>query len=171
MQRKNIMFKLSSKETSTGTVWDHKGKTELLQILISHGDGVIHGLQFVYVENGNLVASECLGGSDHGRKFNTVTLNYPDEFLTSISGSCTFGYRSCVSSITFGTNQVSHGPFGKPEKDDIEFNFQMGKYRLFGGFHGTTTSNRYLESIGVYVKPIASLSDLNSAGIVQTARK
>ncbi|KAL7220811.1 hypothetical protein ACSBR2_013662 [Camellia fascicularis] len=104
-------------------------------------DDAIKFLQFVYVEYGSLVLSEPLIGCVPGSNFNMVTLNYPDEFLTSISGSCTFGYRSCVSSITFGTNQGSHGPFGKPEKDDIEFNFQMGKYRLFGGFHGTTTSN------------------------------
>ncbi|KAL7252187.1 hypothetical protein ACSBR1_013937 [Camellia fascicularis] len=99
-----------------------------------------------------------------------VTLNYPDEFLTSISGSSTTGYTNRVSSITFGTNQGSHGPFGKPGKDDMEFNFQLGKYRPFGGFHGSTTIDGYLESIGVYVKPIASLSDLNSAGKVKKER-
>ncbi|KAI8011051.1 Inactive protein RESTRICTED TEV MOVEMENT 1 [Camellia lanceoleosa] len=161
------MFKLSSNKRPTGKVWDHKGKTELLQIFISHDGGLINCLQFLYVENGNLVVSERLGGSDHGRNFNTVTLNYPDEFLTSISGSSTTGYTNGVSSITFGTNQGSHGPFGKPGKDDMEFNFQLGKYRPFGGFHGSTTSDGYLESIGVYVKPIASLSDLNSAGKVK----
>ncbi|KAL7220800.1 hypothetical protein ACSBR2_013651 [Camellia fascicularis] len=85
------------------------------------------------------------------------------EFLTSISGSChpekflTNDYQLVedlvLTSITFGTNQGSYGPFGEPGEYDTKFNFQMGQDRPFGGFHGST-KHGLLESIGVYVKPL-----------------
>ncbi|CAL5337957.1 unnamed protein product [Camellia sinensis] len=174
------MFKLGSQPNPDGEVWDHKGKTELVQIFISYGSK-INFLQYLHVENGTLVLSERLGGSDNGNNFNTVRLNYPDEFLTSISGSYLFtpkkksgSYHTeqffygfdeedhVMTSITFGTNQGSHGPFGEPGKYDTKFNFQMGQDRPFGGFH-RSTKDGLLESIGVYVKPLETLSDLKCA--------
>ncbi|THF95997.1 hypothetical protein TEA_009400 [Camellia sinensis var. sinensis] len=135
------MFKLGSQPNPDGEVWDHKGKTELVQIFISYGSK-INFLQYLHVENGTLVLSERLGGSDNGNNFNTE-----DHVMTS---------------ITFGTNQGSHGPFGEPGKYDTKFNFQMGQDRPFGGFHGSTKDG-LLESIGVYVKPLETLSDLKCA--------
>ncbi|CAL5393440.1 unnamed protein product [Camellia sinensis] len=169
LQRQNVMFKLGSQPNPNGEVWDHKGKTELVQIFISYGSK-INFLQYLHVENGTLVLSERLGGSDNGNNFNTVRLNYPDEFLTSISGSYHTeqifdGFDAedhVMTSITFGTNQGSHGPFGEPGKYDSKFNFQMGQDRPFGGFHGSTKDG-LLESIGVYVKPLETLSDLKCA--------
>lgn len=56
-----------------------------------------------------------------------------------------------ITSLTFGTNQRTHGPYG--EKEGIPFCFQMGNERGFGGFHGNS-NKEYLCSIGVYVKAI-----------------
>uniref|UniRef100_A0A5B7B841 Putative inactive protein RESTRICTED TEV MOVEMENT 1-like n=1 Tax=Davidia involucrata TaxID=16924 RepID=A0A5B7B841_DAVIN len=153
-----------------GEVWDDKGRSDIVQIFISWTDGTgftsgINFIQFLYVENGTLVLSEKHGGKS-GNKFNTVKLDYPSEFLTRLSGHVVYRDRGYdVDSITFGTNRGTHGPFGGSfegtGEDDTFFDFQMGQDRPFGGFHGSTM-NGYLQSIGVYVRPIATLSNLNN---------
>ncbi|XP_052207933.1 protein RESTRICTED TEV MOVEMENT 1-like [Diospyros lotus] len=152
------MIKLPTVGSRNGQAWDHKGRTELVQIFISYDDSAIKFLQFLYAENGKLVLSERLDGIDIGNKFSTVTLGYLDEFLTSLKASWGHGK---LTSIEFGTNLGRHGLFGRAYKDDKHFDFQMGNRRPFGGFHGTTQYG-VLKSIRVYVKPIASLSNLNS---------
>ncbi|KAL7220797.1 hypothetical protein ACSBR2_013649 [Camellia fascicularis] len=161
------MMKTGFTQYLSGEVWDHKGKTELVQIFISRGDDAINFLQFQYVENGNLVLSEPSLSMNVGTRFNTVKLNYPDEFLTSISGSYICGYRYKVTSITFDTNRGRYGPFGQQHQCDREFIFQMGQDRQFGGFHGSIKDGS-LESIGVYVKPITTLN--KPAGKVKEER-
>ncbi|KAF7150047.1 hypothetical protein RHSIM_Rhsim02G0004100 [Rhododendron simsii] len=122
---------------------------------------VVFFLQFLYVEKDCLVLSDRPGSGKLGSKFNKVKLNYPHEFLTSISGSFSDYFGRCVvSSITFGTNQGTHGLFGKQCEYDRVFNFQTGPERQpFGGFHGSTIEG-VLESIGVYVKPTITISSL-----------
>ncbi|XP_052207937.1 inactive protein RESTRICTED TEV MOVEMENT 1-like [Diospyros lotus] len=157
------MIKLPTVSSTSGEAWDHKGRTELVEIFISYDDYAIKFLQFLYAENGSLVLSERPDGSYLGNKFITVMLQYPNEFLTSLKG--TYGYDSSgyriLTSIEFGTNLGNHGPFGEANENDEYFDLQMGNHRQFGGFHGTTKFD-ILRSIGVYVKPIASLSNLNS---------
>ncbi|XAR56997.1 hypothetical protein NMG60_11024993, partial [Bertholletia excelsa] len=142
----------------------------IVKIFISHSD-LIDLFQFVYVgEDGDLLLSER-HGDECGIKLDIVELNYPDEFLTSISGSYHTS-RNALTSILFTTNISTHGPFGKQNWDDREFNFSLGEDRSFGGFHGTTTrlfdattSRIILESIGVYIKPFieATVSNNNFA--------
>ncbi|OIT22724.1 PREDICTED: jacalin-related lectin 2-like [Nicotiana attenuata] len=149
-----------------GSKWDEKGRGEVAQNFVSYKDNrIVISLQFLFFENGNLVLSKPHGyGYGHGSNFNAVVLDYPSEFLTSIRGS--FGSwdgYSVLNSISFGTNKGSYGPFGgTPSADDSDrgFNFQIGNYRSFGGFYGST--NKYgIESIGVYVKTITT-SMINS---------
>ncbi|XP_052207934.1 inactive protein RESTRICTED TEV MOVEMENT 1-like isoform X1 [Diospyros lotus] len=157
------MIKLVTGGYSYGKAWDHKERTELVQIFISHDDYAIRSLQFLYSEYGKLVLSDPPDGSSIGNRFSTVTLQYPDEFLTSLKGTyCpeNYGYRKLIS-IEFGTNLGRYGPFGQAYKGGEYFDFQMGNHRSFGGFYGTVR-NGALESIGVYVKPISCLSNLNS---------
>ncbi|KAI8011050.1 Protein RESTRICTED TEV MOVEMENT 1 [Camellia lanceoleosa] len=158
------MMKTGFAQYLSGEVWDHKGKTELVQIFISRRDYGINFLQFQYVKNRNLVLSEPSLSMNIGNRFETVKLNYPDEFLTSISGSYS---PSKVTSITFDTNRGRYGPFGQQRQIDSQFIFQMGQDRQFGGFHGSTRDG-HLESIGVYVKPITTLN--NPAGKVKEER-
>ncbi|XP_052207936.1 inactive protein RESTRICTED TEV MOVEMENT 1-like isoform X2 [Diospyros lotus] len=157
------MIKLVTGGYSYGKAWDHKERTELVQIFISHDDYAIRSLQFLYSEYGKLVLSDPPDGSSIGNRFSTVTLQYPEEFLTSLKGSWDYGK---LTSIEFGTNLGKHGPFGQAYKGGKYFDFQMGNHRSFGGFHGTARisvlDGGVLESIGVYVKPVASLSNLNS---------
>lgn len=88
-----------------------------------------------------------------------IKLDYPSEFLTWIRGyyvdfrPIVIQPATYVTSITFGTNKATYGPFGSHESCDIEFDFKFGTDASFGGFHGTTHIH-YLESIGVYIKPI-----------------
>ncbi|KAI8010408.1 Inactive protein RESTRICTED TEV MOVEMENT 1 [Camellia lanceoleosa] len=155
MSRDDTMMKTGFTQSPSGQVWDHKGKTDLVQIFISHSDDAINFLQFQYDENAHLVLSVPSLAMIVGTRFNTVKLNYPGEFLTSISGSYsdTNGYK--VTSITFDTNLRRYGPFGQQRQCDREFIFQMGQDKQFGGFH-FSTMNGHLESIGVYVKPITT---------------
>ncbi|XP_052207929.1 inactive protein RESTRICTED TEV MOVEMENT 1-like [Diospyros lotus] len=153
------MIRLPTLGSQSGQTWDHKGRTELVQIFVSYDDSAINFLQFLYAENGSLVLSERPDYIYVGNNFSTVTLQYPDEFLTSLKGTWNYGK---LTSIECGTNLGRHGPFGRAYKDDKHFDFQLGNHRAFGGFHGTTSRAGTLESIGIYVKPIASLSNLNS---------
>ncbi|OIT26259.1 inactive protein restricted tev movement 1, partial [Nicotiana attenuata] len=142
-----------------GTVWDEKGKSEIAKIFVSTSNNVVSSLQFVFVENGQFVLSDRHGPeykSGFFTNFNTVVLDYPSEFLTSISGSY---YKNGLRSITFGTNKGSYGPYGGDKPYSVsrykEFKFQIGDDRSFAGFHGIKFDS-WIVSIGVYVKPITS---------------
>ncbi|MCD7470771.1 hypothetical protein HAX54_010881 [Datura stramonium] len=135
-----------------GTRWDEKGRGEVVQIFVSYNHNTVHSLQFLFYENGKLVMSNKHGATEC-ESFCAVTFDYPTEFLTSISGSFRTSYGwSFLSSISFGTNKGSYGPFGTPSAD-ANFTFQIGNYRSFGGFHGSKNGFG-VESFGVYMKPI-----------------
>ncbi|KAL5707076.1 hypothetical protein ACHQM5_025168 [Ranunculus cassubicifolius] len=105
-----IMVKAIGRTGRETITWDEKGKTNILRIYISH-DTTVKTLQFGYAEGTSIVlsppAQEC--SRETGAKFDAVSLDYPSEYLTGITGS----YYSCgICLITFHTNQRSHGPFG-----------------------------------------------------------
>ncbi|CAK9145657.1 unnamed protein product [Ilex paraguariensis] len=119
------------------TAWDESGRCEIVQIFVSHGDrGRINSIQFQYAENGTLVLSNTYGKSSR-LSFDVVRLDYPSEYLTWVSGHKAV-YRGGISSLAFGTNRATHGPFGCPREEDIEFRIHFGLDldRQFGGFHG-----------------------------------
>ncbi|KAM3249115.1 inactive protein RESTRICTED TEV MOVEMENT 1-like [Capsicum annuum] len=135
------------------TSWDAKGRGELAQIFVSYDHNSVYSLQFLFYKNGKLVSEKH--GFDDGRhvNFDSVILDYPSEFLTSISGSFhSITNGAALSSITFGTNKASYGPFGDPSSTSTKhFNFQIGNQFSFGGFHGSVRSG-FINSIGVYIK-------------------
>ncbi|KAM3326635.1 inactive protein RESTRICTED TEV MOVEMENT 1-like [Capsicum chacoense] len=135
------------------TSWDAKGRGELAQIFVSYDDDTVCSLQFLYYKNGKLVSTKH--GYDDGRhvSFDSAILDYPSEFLTSISGSFhSVTNGAALSSITFGTNKASYGPFGDPSSTSTKhFNFQIGNQFSFGGFHGSVRSG-FINSIGIYIK-------------------
>ncbi|KAJ6357105.1 hypothetical protein OIU78_005065 [Salix suchowensis] len=135
--------------------WDHKGRTEISHIYISH-DFCIRNIQFQYVEENGFLSklSPMPLKNSYGQSFNVVKLAYPDEFLKGISG----WWNENVNSLTFTTNRDTYGPFGRKKKEDDEFNFQTGDEPLFSGFHGSNDASG-LRTIGIYVNPEhASLS-------------
>ncbi|XP_060171021.1 inactive protein RESTRICTED TEV MOVEMENT 1-like [Lycium barbarum] len=147
------VIKVSPVGGRSGTVWDEKGKSEIAKIFVSDNGQSICSLQFVYVETDHFVSSNLHGTAELSKNFTTVSLDYPSEFLTLISGTFSAGY---LRTITFSTNKGSYGPYGKnPSQYMDQFNFQMGNDRMFAGFRGTKYGNS-IESIGIYVKTITS---------------
>ncbi|KAJ9175227.1 hypothetical protein P3X46_013804 [Hevea brasiliensis] len=142
---------LSTKKDSV-TFWDEKGHGEISQIFISHNEDCISCIQFHYAQNGSLVLSPPYG-APHSPNFYSVEFNYPSEFLVKVSGKYTI---NGVRLITFTTNKGTYGPYGNAEPPFgtklHEFNFDMGKRRQFGGFHGSFATQG-LTSIGVYINP------------------
>ncbi|KAL3505631.1 hypothetical protein ACH5RR_031013 [Cinchona calisaya] len=147
---KTSMIKIGPVGNLNSGEWDEKGRTEIVQIFVSHDDQ-IHSLQFQYYENGSLFLSD-IHGQSNGNKFDVVKLDYPSEYLTCISG---FKFPGYLTSITFTTNRGTYGPFGQAARDNREFRFQLGQDRQFGGFCGT--ADYCVRSIGVYFKPITTL--------------
>ncbi|CAA0834856.1 Protein RESTRICTED TEV MOVEMENT 1 [Striga hermonthica] len=137
-----------------GNAWDEKGQNKIVQIFICHGEG-IKSIQFQYAdENGKLVVSD-VHGKYNGRNFDVVKLGYPTEHITWVKGRIG-GYLHILCSITFGTNRGEYGPFGMSNNYATEeFAFRLGDDRQFCGFHGTANESG-VESIGVYLEPIAT---------------
>ncbi|CAI9777858.1 unnamed protein product [Fraxinus pennsylvanica] len=144
-----------------GFHWDDGVYSTVRQLEIAHGAGV-DSVRIEYDRNGASVWSEKHGGNG-GAKIDTVRLDYPDEFLTSIRGH--YGNLQAwgtvfVRSLTFESNKRTYGPYG----------IEQGTYFTFPtsgkivGFHGKC--GWYLDAIGVYLesihKPIASNSIVQS---------
>ncbi|KAH7844120.1 hypothetical protein Vadar_024565 [Vaccinium darrowii] len=146
--------------SSTGKAWNDGGRVRIRQIFVSHGN-LINSLQFQFVENGTLVLSQKYGGSGGiiPENFSVVTLNYPSEFLTGIN---VWHYNGQIVSLTFSTSKGRYGPFGGQSSKPYysTFDYKLGEDNTFGGFHGT--GDVYLNSIGVYMKPMTTLSNANN---------
>ncbi|WOH13069.1 hypothetical protein DCAR_0832578 [Daucus carota subsp. sativus] len=159
-----------------GLAWDHKGKCDIAQIIVSRSINCIDFIQFVYVEDEGkkLVVSEKIG-NDVPIIFslNTITLDYPHEVITGsgVKGKCeelstgdSEGFQKLLRSITFVTNKRSYGPFEVEQtagSEEFEFEYHVG-FKQFGGFFGTYMLYG-LETIGIYMKPMEKL--LNSTSI------
>ncbi|KAJ4839555.1 hypothetical protein Tsubulata_042793 [Turnera subulata] len=142
---------LSHLSVLCGDVWDEKGHAKISQILISYDNSVIHSIQFQYIENGKLVLSP-VHGTSKGDKFDVVTFDPENEFLTRLSGTYDSSDWSAISSLTFATNRDTYGPFGNDGLDNKFFEFRCGDFEGFGGFHGTADPQG-LRSIGMYISP------------------
>ncbi|KAH0634189.1 hypothetical protein KY290_037615 [Solanum tuberosum] len=153
------MIKVGPVGSNCGSIWEENGRSKVAGIFVSYTENRIQSLQFLFYENGNFVQSNKYG-SPHSENFCALVFDYPSEFLTSISGSYIGdGYLSStgLDAIKLNTNKDSYGPFGRtePSSSSKQFNFQLGNYDLFGGFHGTMSPSA-VESIGIYVKPVVS---------------
>lgn len=132
-----------------GNVWD---------------DGKFDGVKEIYLHvlsNIRYIVFEYDDGSEEGRTImhgtkrvpqaeKKVDLDYPREYLTSISGYT--GNDGSIQSLTFHTNRKIRS-FGK-SKDGKYFGYQSTGSRVIG-FYGTWGET--LNSIGVYVKPMPHL--------------
>ncbi|KAG5587979.1 hypothetical protein H5410_048413 [Solanum commersonii] len=141
-----------------GSIWEEEGD-ELVGIFVSYDEDIVYSLQFLNYVDGKLHMSAKYG-TKQCEMYCAIMLDYPSEFLTSISGSFERINKklTILRSIKFCTNKGSYGPFGTPSSDgnkNIDFNFVIGNYQFFGGFHGTGNCNG-IESIGFYVKNISS---------------
>ncbi|KAF9587319.1 hypothetical protein IFM89_001067 [Coptis chinensis] len=81
-----------------------------------------------------------------------IDIDLPEEYLTSISGH--YGYFRpegplVIRSLRFVTNVTKYGPIGPA--DGTYFSLPMEGGKIIG-FHGK--AGQFLDSIGVYVKPV-----------------
>ena len=135
------MIRIGPAYPGRGIPWDHKGKTEVAQILISCNRNRINFMYFVYVEDGGtkLVLSEKIGREETSHSMETVRLSetwnnifmdywwsyylkcvsnllqvnfdYPSEYITRVSGQYNDYLGKYLRSITFHTNKGVYGPF------------------------------------------------------------
>lgn len=134
-----------------GDQWDDGFYTTIRQLIISHGAG-IDSMQIEYDRKGSSVWAVKHGGKG-GIKVDKILLDFPDEFLTSISGHYgsvhDWGPIVFVRSLTLQSNKRAYGPYGTQQGH--QFSFSMNGGRIVG-FHGR--SGWYVDAIGVYLKPL-----------------
>ncbi|CAN8292369.1 unnamed protein product [Cochlearia groenlandica] len=134
----------------SGHAWDDGMFTTVRQIVIAHGTG-IDSIQVEYDNKGSSVWGEKRGGKG-GTKFDTVKLDYPHEYLTSVQG--TYGSfdvwgNLCLRSLTFESNRKKYGPFGV--ESGTYFSLPKSDTKIIG-FHGK--GGWYLDAIGVHIQHI-----------------
>ncbi|XP_058001521.1 mannose/glucose-specific lectin isoform X2 [Hevea brasiliensis] len=133
-----------------GDPWDDGMHTTIRQLVISCGS-MVNYVCIDYDKNGHSLWSSKHGQSV-GDKTYSIKLDYPEEFLISLSGSySTNASSTIIQSLSFQSNKKTYGPFGSG-KGNHEFSLSSIAYGKIIGFHGTCGD--YLHSIGVYLKPI-----------------
>ncbi|KAK1555537.1 hypothetical protein Q3G72_027845 [Acer saccharum] len=148
--------------------WSFKAKVAITEIIITHGM-VVDSVSFTSIdENGKIEHSEKFGGG--GGKTEKVLLDWPREYLTSISGTCNIFYGNyVVQSLCFYTNQTRYGPFGCTSGSPFNFPMEDG---VIIGFHGHDwPSFGYVDAIGVYVKPFEDLFCGSIQGVLSITNK
>ncbi|MCL7037424.1 hypothetical protein MKW94_003906 [Papaver nudicaule] len=138
-----------------GDPWDDGFHTTVKQIVIIHGAG-IDSIKFEYHDSttGTSVWSQKHGGSGGFKTTKLITLDFPGEYLKSISGQ----YGSIhdwspvfIRSLTLESNRKKYGPFGSQQGTPFSFPATNTPSKIIG-FHGH--SSWYLTAIGVYLKPV-----------------
>ncbi|XP_076894928.1 agglutinin-like [Bidens hawaiensis] len=110
-----------------------------------------------YFKTGETLTSSC--GGKGGNRTDTICIDYPDEYLISVSGRIgNYEGSDVVVSICFDTNQNRYGPYGTGHGKVFSYDGEGG---AIVGFHGR--SNKYLNAIGVYVRPESLALGLNAA--------
>ncbi|KAL6204620.1 hypothetical protein ACLB2K_021887 [Fragaria x ananassa] len=98
--------------------------------------------------------SDKHGDFDNDEITTTVTLDYPDEFLTAMNG---YHERlqllpTQISSLTFKSNKKIYGPFGS-RLARINFSIRVPKSKIVG-FHGRSSNSSGLRAIGAHLKSL-----------------
>ncbi|MFS7911677.1 putative jacalin-like lectin domain-containing protein [Helianthus anomalus] len=120
--------------------------TKKIKISVRYGE-VIDSIYFQTWFTTGETRSSSVGGK--GNRTDTISIDYPNEYLKSISGT-TENYHgsNVVMSVCFTTNQNCYGPFGTSSGTVFSYD---GKGGVIVGFHGH--ADKYLNAIGVYVMP------------------
>ncbi|KAJ8772729.1 hypothetical protein K2173_027906 [Erythroxylum novogranatense] len=145
-----------------GFRWDDGVYSTVRQFVIAHGAG-IDSIQIEYDKKGVSIWSEKHGGFG-GNRIDKVKLDYPNEFLTSVSGH--YGNINdwgpvLIRSLTFESNKRTYGPFGVTQGTCFSLPVTGGRVV---GFHGK--SDWCLNAIGIYLKP--HQQEKSSKAIVKT---
>ncbi|KAJ9560890.1 hypothetical protein OSB04_006050 [Centaurea solstitialis] len=128
----------------------HMPKGFIKKISIAHG-GVIDSIKFQ-------ADSTTKFGGKGGDRTDKICINYPNEYLTSISGTVgSYGEFEVVMSC-FVTNKNRYGPYGSDTGTRFSYS---GKGGIIVGFHGHV--GKYLDAVGIYVMPKSYALARNSA--------
>lgn len=133
-----------------GKKWNYMPKGFINKISIAHG-GVIDSIS----------DSTSFFGGKGGNRTDTICIDYPKEYLTSISGTVgSYGGHEVVMSLCFVTNQNRYGPYGSDTGTRFSYN---GKGGIIVGFHGRV--GKYLDAVGIYVMPESLAFGRNSNSV------
>ncbi|KAK0588171.1 hypothetical protein LWI29_035337 [Acer saccharum] len=136
-----------------GSDWDYCPESGIVEITIIYSD-VIDSLHFKHaIENSTDKSSEKFGGCG-GKNQQTIKIEWPNEYLTKISGTiATFDKDEVIGTLSFTTNRNNkYGPFGSKSDCYCKSSFELisEKNRAVVGFFGR--QGNFIESIGVYCK-------------------
>ncbi|KAF3450640.1 hypothetical protein FNV43_RR06729 [Rhamnella rubrinervis] len=127
-----------------GTSWDDGTYHGVREITLVY-DRCIDSIRVVYDKNGKPVAAEKHGGVG-GSQTAEIKLQYPEEFITSVSGyycPVVYGGGPVIRSLTFKSNKRNLGTFGVEEGTPFTFSMEGG---VIVGFQGR--SGWYVDAIG-----------------------
>ncbi|KAL3723950.1 hypothetical protein ACJRO7_036029 [Eucalyptus globulus] len=148
-----------------GRAWDDGKFTGVREIEVMY-DNILRYIMFVYDKSGEQIYSIMHGGytREDKAKVTRVRLDYPQEYLTSISGyKQEDGHNdienAIVQSLTFHSNTRTHGPFG--EEKGKYFWYPQTRSKIIG-FYGRCGET--LNSIGVYAEPISHMYPFKTIG-------
>ncbi|XP_059638109.1 jacalin-related lectin 3-like, partial [Cornus florida] len=140
-----------------GDEWDD-GKYSGVKQVIIYSDGLVFvSIQIEYDDNGKSKWSEKHGNLQRGTK-HTITVDYPDEYLLSISGHYSMIYNLLVvRSLEIKSNKKTYGPFGNRQGQSFDSSSSQTTGKIVG-FHGR--SGDFVDAIGVHVQPFAGASNI-----------
>ncbi|XP_048130001.1 jacalin-related lectin 19 isoform X2 [Rhodamnia argentea] len=130
-----------------GTSWDDGSYHGVREITLVFGH-CIDSIRVMYDKNGKPVAGEKHGGVG-GNQTAEIKLQFPDEYLVSVSGyycPVVHGGSPVIRSLAFKSNKRSFGPFGMEHGTPFFFPVDGGRIVGFKGRSGW-----YLDSIGFHV--------------------
>ncbi|KAK9131054.1 hypothetical protein Sjap_011541 [Stephania japonica] len=143
-----------------GTNWDDGSYNGIRGITIVY-DRCIDSIRIEYDKGGKPVLGEKHGGNGGNQTIN-IKLNYPEEFLTHVSGhysSVVHGGGPVIRSLKLKTNQQrTFGPFGIEEGTPFSFPIEAGGFIV--GFTGR--SGWYLDAVGFHLSRLNSSNSLFS---------
>ncbi|KAM5569405.1 jacalin-related lectin 3-like [Rosa sericea] len=139
-----------------GESFDDGVHSTVRQLVISTNDQAsrIVSIQIEYDDNGSSFLSDKHGKEDDYYT-DTIRLDYPYEFLTSVHGKYVKLWRlpTYIYSLTFRSNRKTYGPYGDEGSLGKYFSIQApGK--MIVGFHGRTSMFMNLRALGAYLKPV-----------------
>ncbi|KAL5757424.1 hypothetical protein ACOSP7_020035 [Xanthoceras sorbifolium] len=97
-------------------------------------------------------------------KHEVIPLNWPKEYLVSISGTLRASIGD-IESLCFYTNRTIYGPFGTMEGTPFSFNMKGG---IIVGFYGRVGD--YFDALGAYIKPFSEFFGSLGQGQIENTR-
>ncbi|KAL9335768.1 hypothetical protein Peur_072949 [Populus x canadensis] len=135
-----------------GDSWDDGIYHGVREITIVY-DQCIDSIQVVYDKNGKPITAENHGGVG-GSRAAEIKLQYPEEYLTSVSGHycpVVYGGSPVIRSLAFSSNKRTFGPFGVEEGTPFTLSMDGASIVGFKGRGGW-----YLDAIGFRLSRIQS---------------